>query len=184
MLVLRQQLDESIQSNAAQQFAEEFAQTPLFQNSQRIAFYWPFKGELDPCVLLKTAWQQNKQCFLPVLLPDTTLGSLGQMAFFSYSPRDVLHKNHYGILEPDPKSAKKGLPENLDLVLLPLIAFDDQHNRLGMGAGYYDKTFAFLRPEQKPYLLGLAYGFQHCLQLPVDPWDVVLDGVYKVDVAV
>ena len=181
MLVLRQQLDESIQAKAAQQFAEEFAQTPLFQNSQRIAFYRSFKGELDPSVLLKTAWQQNKQCFLPVLLPDLALGSLGQMAFFSYCPLDVLHINAYGILAPDPKSTEKCLPENLDLVLLPLLAFDDQYNRLGMGAGCYDKTFAFFRPEQKPYLLGLAYGFQRCLELPVDPWDVVLDGVYSVN---
>jgi len=184
MLTLREQLDEAAQFNAAQQFAKEFAQTSLFRDSQRIAFYLPFEGELDPSILLKEACQKNKQCFLPVLLPDPALDSLRQMAFFSYCPGSVLHMNRYGILEPDPKHSEKCLPQDLDLVLLPLVAFDAQYNRLGMGAGYYDKTFAFLRPERKPYLLGLAYGFQHCSELPVDPWDVVLDGVWKVDVAV
>lgn len=182
MLALRQSLAESIQVKAAQQFAQQFSQTSLFQDSQRIAFYLPFEGELDPSILLKQAWQQNKQCFLPVLLSNTALGSLGQMVFFSYCPGDTLNMNRYGILEPDPKNAEKCLPEDLDLVLVPLVAFDDQYNRLGMGAGYYDKTFAFLRPKRRPYLLGLAYSFQHCLELPIDPWDVILDGVWKVDV--
>jgi 5-formyltetrahydrofolate cyclo-ligase len=112
------------------------------------------------------------------------------MAFFSYYPGDLLIKNHYGILEPDPKNSKICSPENLDLVLVPLLAFDNQHNRLGMGGGYYDKTFAFLKNSKnletkipsKPYLLGLAYSFQYQTKLPLESWDIPIDDVWVLEV--
>ena len=69
---------------------------------------------------------------------------------------------------------------DLDLVLVPLVAFDDRGNRLGMGGGYYDQTFAFLSQRQhyrRPTLLGVAYEFQRLVALPVQAWDIPLDGV-------
>jgi 5-formyltetrahydrofolate cyclo-ligase len=68
----------------------------------------------------------------------------------------------------------------LDVILMPLVAFDGQGNRLGMGAGYYDRTLAFLRHRRhwrKPRIIGLAYEFQRMPALPAEPWDVPLDGI-------
>ena len=71
-------------------------------------------------------------------------------------------------------------PEKLELVLVPLVAFDKQGNRLGMGSGYYDSTFAFLQNQKrptKPYLLGLAYEWQCCDSTFTEAWDIKLDAV-------
>ena len=188
MLALREQLDESTRFSAAQQFAEKFVQTSLFQQSQNIALYLAYDGELDPSLLLQPIWQQGKQCFLPVLSAPV---SAPHMEFYSYHPGDSLVINRYGILQPDPSKSELCPAENLDLVLVPLVAFDAQHNRLGMGGGYYDRSFAFLRDRQasdpsvkqrKPYLLGLAYNFQYCAALPIETWDIALDEVWEVAV--
>ena len=88
--------------------------------------------------------------------------------------------NRYNILEPELKNAELIAAENLDLVLVPLVAFDLSGNRLGMGAGFYDTTFSFLnnikRPS-KPYLLGLAYEWQKLATLEKENWDITLDAV-------
>jgi len=71
-------------------------------------------------------------------------------------------------------------PHALDLILLPLVAFDKSGHRLGMGGGYYDRTLAFLahrRLWRKPHLLGTAYQFQQLETLPTQPWDIPLDGI-------
>lgn len=182
VLALRRRLPKAVQIEASQRFAEQFSQTPLFQQSQRIAFYLPFDGELDPRFLYKKG--QHKEWFLPVL-------SLARsMAFYSYNEGALLNRNQYGILEPNPKNAEMCPSENLDLVLVPLVAFDDQNNRLGMGGGYYDRSFAFLKNYKKekqylikkPYLLGLAYSLQKQKKIPVDSWDIPIDEVWVVDV--
>ena len=186
MLLLRRHLDPAIQRAAAQQLNEQVSQTQLFKKSQRIAFYLPLNAELDPRLLLAQAWEQGKHCFLPTLAPTPRLESTGQMAFFSYKKLDGLIKNRYGILQPQVHEQESCLAQNLELVLVPLVAFDQQCNRLGMGGGYYDKSFAFLKNYQKrenqqknrPYLLGLAYGFQRCASIPIEPWDLCLDEVW------
>lgn len=180
MQALREQLDEATRLQAAQQFANQFIQTPLFQQHQHIALYLPFDGEIDPRYLQAPIWQRGKQCYLPVVSSPPA----SHMDFYSYHLGDTLILNRYGILQPDPDKSEKCLPENLDLVIVPVVAFDDQRNRLGMGGGYYDRAFAFLRGishrPAKPYLLGLAYRFQHYPSLPTEEWDVALDEVWEV----
>jgi len=68
----------------------------------------------------------------------------------------------------------------LDIALVPLVAFDDYGRRLGMGGGYYDRTFAYLRHREhwrRPKLIGVAFEFQRVAELPAQPWDVPLDGI-------
>jgi 5-formyltetrahydrofolate cyclo-ligase len=97
--------------------------------------------------------------------------------FASYQRDDPLHLNRYNILEPENKNILS--PENLDLVIVPLLGFDLQGHRLGMGGGYYDRTFAFLSGKQptKPILIGLGFADQQINSLPSDSWDVPLAGV-------
>ncbi len=122
--------------------------------------------------LMQAIWQAKKCCYLPVLQLDRTL------QFARYEPEDVLRSNRFGILEPLP-TADILPPEALDLVLLPLVAFDKTGRRLGTGGGYYDRTFAFVREAvvTKPLLLGFAYAAQEAPSLPEEEWDVRLQGV-------
>ena len=97
-----------------------------------------------------------------------------------YAADSTLQRDYFGIPEPIVRPRYQLRARDLDCVLLPLVAFDAQGFRLGMGGGYYDSSFAFLgQPPQrsKPRLIGLAYGFQYIQQLPRDPWDITLDGV-------
>ena len=89
-----------------------------------------------------------------------------------------LLKNSYGIPEPLSKGNRPAC--NLDIVLMPLVAFDKQGNRLGMGGGYYDKTFAFKRQtlwRKKPILVGLSHHFQQVDELNNDNWDIPLTAI-------
>jgi 5-formyltetrahydrofolate cyclo-ligase len=99
------------------------------------------------------------------------------MHFARIGPRMVLEPNLYGISEPRPIELID--PRALDLVLTPLVAFDDNGNRIGVGAGYYDRCFAFLRLRRhwfKPKLVGTAYGLQRIGPVDPNPWDVPLWG--------
>ncbi len=118
----------------------------------------------------------NKQVYLPVLRP---FGD-NRLWFAHYAPGTPLVKNRYGIAEPDIDHGKRVEAFALDLVLAPLVGFDLQGNRLGMGGGFYDRSFAHLlrhRHWLKPRLVGLAYDFQQVKHLPAQPWDVPLTAV-------
>lgn len=153
----------------AQAAAALFSSHSLFQQSQHIACYLGQPEEFDCLPLIQLIWQMQKICYLPVLSNEER-----QLIFSRYQPNDALHPNRYRILEPTPYESIA--VNELDLVIVPLVAFDLSGNRLGMGGGYYDYTFAFSRGG-KPYLLGLAYAEQHALELPCDRWDVKLQGV-------
>lgn len=143
----------------------------IFTKSQHIAAYWPHQGEISPLPLLKLAFSLQKKCYLPIVQNDL-------LSFIEYQENDPLIKGAYGVLEPL-HSKQAFAAENLDLVLLPLLAFDEKGRRLGYGKGFYDKTFAFLKDHSKlkPYLLGLAYHWQQVQSLPFDPWDIALNGI-------
>jgi 5-formyltetrahydrofolate cyclo-ligase len=173
----RRALSPSERSQASYSLAEHVAASHLFQVSQRIAFYLPNDGEIDLQPLIEYAWQVNKLCFLPVIGPRNSR----RLWFLPYGTDTPLKTNRFGIPEPVHHRGKRQFkPHALDLILLPLVAFDQNGQRLGMGGGFYDRTLAFLshrRLWHKPRLLGTAYQFQQLETLPVQPWDIPLDGV-------
>ena len=173
----RRALTHSERSHASYALAEHVAASRLFQTSQRIAFYLPNDGEIDLQPLLEYAWQVNKQCFLPVIGPRNSR----RLWFLPYTKDIPLEQNRFGIPEPvHHRGERQFKPHALDLILLPLVAFDKNGNRLGMGGGFYDRTLAFLAQRQhwqKPRLLGTAYQFQQHKNLPTQPWDIPLGGV-------
>ncbi len=160
-------------------------ESKVFASSQTVAVYWPHRNEVDTRSLIDYALAQGKRCYLPVLDPLNTSGTL---IFMEYFAGDQLIANKHGIMEPkwgiDQQSRKTISANELDLVLLPILAFDDEGHRLGQGAGHYDRTFAFLKMREqktdivkKPFLLGLGYEAQHLETIPFDEWDINLDAV-------
>lgn len=122
--------------------------------------------------MIENIWSAKKKCYLPVLNDEQSL------RFLRYEKEDKLQLNRYAIPEPLDHPFDI-LPTFLDMVIMPLVAFDMQGVRLGAGGGYYDKTFAFLQTQQtkKPFMLGIGYSNQEAKILPHDTWDVLLNGV-------
>jgi len=130
---------------------------------------------MDLAPVMEQIWSMGKCCYLPVIRP---LGH-NRLDFVSYRGHDPLVQNCYGI--PEPRNRNHPLPPwALDLLLLPLVAFDRSGNRLGMGGGYYDRTLAYLRWRERwqtPRLLGIAYRFQEVDAIATKKWDIPLDGI-------
>jgi 5-formyltetrahydrofolate cyclo-ligase len=148
----------------------------FFLRARRIGAYWSGNGEIDPFPLLRVAHSRRKRCFLPVLRPHPRR----KLWFLEYRTGDALRKNRLGIPEPRLRNRRIRLPWALDLLLVPLVGFDAECNRIGMGGGYYDRTLAYLRQRQhwrRPLLVGIAHECQRVEALETNPWDVPLDMV-------
>jgi len=167
----RRSLPANEQRVAARSLARRLIRQPWFIRARHIAFYIAADGELDPLPLLRRAAASGKRLYLPVLRPGNKLW------FGEYRVGMRMTLNRFGIPEPAGRIWRQ--PWALDLVLLPLVAFDRDGGRLGMGGGFYDRTFAFWRRggHRLPRLLGLAHHFQEVTELPREPWDVPLAGV-------
>jgi 5-formyltetrahydrofolate cyclo-ligase len=175
MRLKRSQISPKEQTEKADQLMQIVVQLPVFIQSEHIAAYWPYDGELNPLPILAEAHAMEKSCYLPKLAPTPTV----QMQFVEYQPGDPLSTNALGILEPILDAKKTLSAALLDLVLVPLVAFDQTGQSLGMGKGYYDRAFDFLKtnPRSKPFFLGIAYDLQQCLDLPADTWDIRLHAI-------
>jgi len=169
----RRQLTPSQQRRAARALYRQLAQHPLFRRSRHIALYLPNDGEIDPRPLLLEAQKRGKATYLPVLnaWPRT------RMVFQRIKPSESLRSNRFGIFEPASCPARQRRIWALDLILMPLVGFDEQGGRLGMGGGFYDRSLAYRKRRKnghKPTLLGLAHECQKVDRLPLAAWDVSL----------
>ncbi|MCK4742995.1 MAG: 5-formyltetrahydrofolate cyclo-ligase [Sulfuriflexus sp.] len=172
----RRNLDLHERQQAAAWISSEILRSPLFMKAKHIAIYLSNDGEIDLSSVLHTAWQRNKRCYLPVL---NKYGK--KLSFAPYTANSIMRKNRFGIPEPIVTKREIISPHQLDLVLAPLVAFDEQGNRMGMGGGFYDRSFSFLRQQQHwqhTKLIGTAYAFQQVEQLPAQAWDVPLSGAF------
>jgi len=164
----------------ARRFAHHFSKSRLFKNSQRVAFYMANDGELDPAELMAIAWSMGKECFLPVL----TASHDKSLLFAEYNPDEPLVYNQFGIPEPYVAARHRVKARTLDLIVMPLVAFDAKGNRIGMGGGYYDRTLAFLKARsmwRKPKLAGIGYNFQQVNRIDDQSWDVPLNYIATED---
>ena len=163
---------------AGKRLAERVACLDCFRRAESVAASLAFDGEIDTADTVHMAWDQGKSVYLPVLRPGRTL------LFAPYTPTTTLKSNRFGIPEPVVDETKMVTGQSLDLVLVPLVAFDEKGCRLGMGGGYYDRSFAFLlrRPDLcKPILLGAAFELQKVAELIPQAWDVPLHGIVTED---
>ena len=137
-----------------------------WRDANTIAVYLAADGELDTNPIIRTARAESKRLFLPVILPDNAL------QFREWLADADLVVNRYGIAEP-PETASSAELSTLTLVCVPLVAWTRQGTRLGMGGGFYDRTFA--DADARGLLVGLGYTWQEQTSLPRDTWDVSLD---------
>lgn len=147
-------------------------QSGLFKSPRHTASYLAQDGEASLDGLHAELWRRRQPLYLPVLRDD------GRLRFDRFQAGTGLVLNRFGI--PEPQQGRYLPPRFLNVVLMPLVGFDDRGHRLGMGGGFYDRTFAFSRSEnalRRPRLIGVAYERQRCECLEANPWDVPLDGV-------
>ena len=165
----RQNLTALQQQQAAFSVQQQALQLIEQRQAQNIALYLSFDGEINTQPLIETLWQQGKNLYLPVLHPFCR----GHLLFLQYQPNTQLVANQFGILEPKLR-VQDVLPANqLDMIFTPLVAFDQEGNRLGMGGGFYDRTLQHW--QQKHFIpVGLAHRCQQVAHLPKESWDIPL----------
>lgn len=170
----RRSLPLAYRRQAADAAARTLAALPEFRRARRIAVYWTHGPEMDTAPLIRRADKLGKLVYFPVLGPPPT----HRLHFAVWRRGEKLVRNRYGI--PEPLQRKTIRPRFLDLMVVPLVGFDRDGNRLGMGGGYYDRTLAYLprrRLWRRPRLVALAFDCQQVEALPCQPWDVAVDTI-------
>ena len=141
----------------------------IFFSSHAIGCYLPMYDEVDTYPIIERAWRANKRIFVPVLRKG------GKMLFCELHPETTLEKNRYDVWEP--VDGEFLSPRKLDIAIAPTVAFDKDNNRIGMGGGYFDRCFAYLRHRTSwfhPKLIGLAFECQKVEKITPNPWDIRL----------
>ncbi|WP_417516299.1 5-formyltetrahydrofolate cyclo-ligase [Marinobacter sp.] len=171
----RRMLSTREQEQAASSLALNLLKNPDLHRARHVAIYLPNDGEIDPHPYMALALRKGIRFYLPVLHPIHP----GRLVFSPYFDGVELTSNRFGIPEPAFSNGLRRPAWALDAVLFPLVGFDESGGRLGMGGGFYDRTFAFtrLRPRLAPKLIGLAHDFQKVEKLSIEPWDVPLHSV-------
>ncbi|RKR07343.1 5-formyltetrahydrofolate cyclo-ligase [Kushneria sinocarnis] len=174
----RRALDARARHQAALALRQHLLAMPEILRASHLAFYLPSDGEIDPRPLIATLRRRGVHIYLPVLRPLVH----NRLWFVELRHDTRLVTNRFGIPEPALRQSAqrhRRLPAwALDTILMPLVGFDQQGQRLGMGGGFYDRTLAFTRHRgARPTLIGLAHDCQQVDALPVAAWDVPLDAV-------
>jgi len=145
---------------------------PVLEPFSRVAGYFAVGGEIPVISILSNVRARGGISFAPILSEGSTL------LFAPFNDNTPMIDNRFNIKEPDVDPSHYIMPMELDAVLVPLLGFDKDCNRMGMGGGFYDRSFAQRREQQgKPVLIGVAYDQQQTDTVFPDWWDVALDMV-------
>ncbi|AYQ55962.1 5-formyltetrahydrofolate cyclo-ligase [Bathymodiolus thermophilus thioautotrophic gill symbiont] len=164
----RNALSTSEQAKFAERLLPQAQQISDFQNGQKIALYLANDGEINPKYIKNFLKNKGIKIYLPILdNKKLKFAKLGKK----------FTKNKFGINEPTATEILNA--EQLDIIFMPLVGFDEQKNRLGMGGGFYDRTLAFKKHQKhtNPKLIGLAFDCQKIDKLAVETWDVPLNAI-------
>ena len=169
----RRELSPEQQQRAATDLASNLMASRFLLRHKRIACYLANDGEIETWPIIESLWSLRKQVYLPVIsqLPWKPL------LFAPFNPDSIMSYNRFGIAEPDVPAGKRITARRLDLVFLPLVAFDLAGNRIGMGQGYYDRSLQFIKQRKywrSPLMTGLAHDFQCLENIDNEKWDVPL----------
>ena len=156
---------------AADTLANQLLALPFLPDSGHVAGYWALDG-----AIALNSWQvrlpRSLVYCLPVLHTDNSL------RFAPWRPGEALVSNRFGIPEPDVDPAEALPAQALSLVVMPLVGFDARGHRLGMGGGWYDRSFAFRNAAvPPPWLVGVGFDAQRVPHLYQEAWDVIPDAL-------
>jgi 5-formyltetrahydrofolate cyclo-ligase len=154
---------------ASKIICEKVTRSHTFLSSRLIACYLPMRDEVDTRLIIERGWRANKRIFVPIT-PDKK-----KMFFREIRPDTTLVQNRMMIWEPE--SGELISPRKLQIVITPTVAFDDANHRIGMGGGYYDRCFSFLKHRRlwlKPKLFGVAFDCQKVEKISPNTWDIRL----------
>ena len=167
---LRSDLDARQLERATLALAESILALPEYRQAQRLAAYFAVNGEIGLSPIIDRALAAGKEIYLPNLDHQA-------LRFSPYFQAQKMRINKFRLPEPDVDDSEMLLPNELDLVLAPLVVFDCNRNRIGMGGGFYDRSFAFRNnPEStRPVLIGVAHELQKVDRIVPEEWDVRLD---------
>ena len=170
----RRNIPKNYARQASLKFAERIAGFDAYQNATTIAAYLPFDGEADAMPLMERALLEKKAVFVPIIVAKDQ-----PLKFAAWSKETTFKKNRFNILEPEVPTEEWIEGSELDCVIVPLVAFDEACQRIGVGGGFYDRTFAYLKkdPSANTKLIGLAYELQKLDSIAAAEWDVPLHAV-------
>jgi 5-formyltetrahydrofolate cyclo-ligase len=172
----RRQVSEHDKRAAALSFARAAGRALLLRAGSRIAVYHAYGHEADLSLLIELARSRGCELFLPRI----THHRLSRMQFLRYDANAPLQRNSLGILEPSSFTGAPARLRELDLIFMPLVAFDDQGWRLGSGGGFYDRRLHHLQVDRRwrrPKLIGVGYELQRVPRLTPQRWDIPMDAV-------
>ena len=169
---LRAALDDAALASAAAALAERILALPEFTRAHRVAAYAAINGEVSLDPVIERALADGKSVYLPNLDRES-------LRFSPYFHGQKMRANRFCLLEPDVDDDEMLQPGDMDLVLAPLVVFDADCNRIGMGGGYYDRSFAMRKNPAVtgPVLVGVAHELQKAERIVPEEWDVRLDMV-------
>ncbi|OEG00263.1 5-formyltetrahydrofolate cyclo-ligase [Vulcanibacillus modesticaldus] len=144
--------------------SEKILSHPSFVNAKTIMAYIPFRNEVDIRLVIEKAWAIGKQILVPKTEPK-----IKKIEPYLISSWEDLELGHFNVYEPITLNKKPFNGAEIDLVLVPGVAFDKKGYRLGYGGGYYDRFFNHNKMIQNK--IGIAYDFQILEQLPIDNHD-------------
>ncbi len=167
---MRDGISSKYQLVASAKICEQLRELPEYRSARTLAVYRAMGREIDLASIVARAWLDQKQVYLPVVRRGKAL------EFYRFTVSTQLIRSRFGIEQPPTIFENRIAVESLDLVVCPLVGFDHRCHRLGMGAGYYDRTFAFVVENDKtmPFLVGVAYEAQRVPILPIDEFDIPL----------
>ena len=169
-------MDPDERANASEEICKRVIRSGIFFSSHSIGCYLPTSDEVDTRSIIERGWRANKRIFVPVLRKGR------QMSFHELTPDTLLQRNAYGVWEP--LTGDVISPKKLDIAIAPTVAFDDNNNRIGMGGGYFDRCFSYLRYRKnwlRPKLIGVAFQCQKVEKISPNAWDIRLYRVFSDD---
>ncbi|MBM37606.1 MAG: 5-formyltetrahydrofolate cyclo-ligase [Woeseia sp.] len=158
---------------ASEKISKKIILSCEFLNAELIACYLPMIDEVDTRLVIEHGWRAKKRIFLPKMHDNR------ELTFCEIKPDTPLIRKRNIVWEPENENYIS--PKELQLVITPTVAFDENYNRIGMGKGYYDHCFSFLREnnhEPQPKLIGAAFHCQKVEKISVNSWDIRLFGVF------
>jgi 5-formyltetrahydrofolate cyclo-ligase len=168
----RASLDEQTRNFASTIITRKVLASDWFQRADYVCCYLPAPVEVNTWDIISRAWRMKKRVFAPVCENNF------RMQFREVLPDTDLYLNRHGVFEPS--GGETVVSRMLDIVIAPVVAFDRDNNRIGMGGGYFDRAFSFLRHRSAwlhPKLVGVAFACQQVEKIAPNPWDIRLFSV-------